>query len=112
MITNRHETSFPYFPKLAAEDYLDAEFRDFAEQYILLRWEDSKKLMGGMDWGASLQGVMRCEYCGHSILHDVCGVLHAWEHKGKYEMLVRGDDDPIPSLDLAQVLAFLLARHW
>ena len=112
MITNRHETSFPFFPTLSSVEYLDAENLKLAEQYVMLRWEDSKKLIAEMDWGSTMQGVLGCKMYGHSILHDVCGMLHAWKHRGKYEMLVKGDDDPIPGLDLVQVLAFLLARHW
>ena len=83
-----------------------------ASAYVAQRGADAAKLLSELEWRSHLTGVLRAKLYGHSILWDITGVLHAWDHRGKYEVLFNGEDDPDCSLTLEQLLACILAKNW
>lgn len=98
---------------MSAKNYLAYLAADMARDYVRQRRAEAQQLLCDMKWHPGLvRGTMRCKLYGHSILHDIEGVLHAYDHVGKYEILPNGEDDPVADLSLNQVLAFLLARNW
>ena len=78
--------------------------------YVTQRAADAAKLLSELKWHRQMEGVLRAEIYGHSILWDVKGTtLHICHTE--YEILPQGEDD-YELGNLQQVLAFILARNW
>lgn len=93
-----------------ALDYFDDDAVAAAAAYVTSRAADAGMLLQELKWQPHMEGVLRAEIYGHSILWDVQGnALHSWNTE--YEVLPRGEDDYVLG-NLQQVLAFLLARNW
>lgn len=96
------------------EECLDCETGEsFARQYVLRRAEDAAELLSELQWRPGpLTGTLQACIYGHSVLWDVKGTLHAFDHADKYEVLFAGEDEPEAYLTLAQVVGAILAKNW
>ncbi len=95
---------------VGADDYL--HHADLALEYTKRRWEDAERLLPMLQFDTHLTGTGRCVLYGHSIVWDVAGGLNGPRHAGLFEILPRGEEDPISYLQLYQVLAYILAKNW
>lgn len=95
----------------AAETYLDDA--PLAARYVAIRASEAAALLNELSglWKPRMDGVLRAEIYGHSILWDLGGNrLHAFHTN--YEVLPKGADDIVLCDTLQQVLAYVLAKNW
>lgn len=97
-------------PILIADDYFNPVIGPRAAvEYVARRYVDAADLRSTLQWTPYIDGIMRCEIYGHTILWDVRGtVLHPG---AEYELTPRGTSGTLTG-SLQQVLAFILARNW
>ena len=95
---------------VGADDYLHSS--TLALEYTKRRWEDAERLLPMLQFNTHLTGAGRAVIYGHSIIWDIAGGLNGPRHVGLFEILPRGEDDPVSYLQLHQVLAFILAKNW
>lgn len=96
---------------VGADDYLHSP--TLALEYTKRRWKDAEMLMNEMVFtNHHLICAKRCAIYGHSIVWDVAGRLNGSRHAGLYEILPRGEDDPVSYLQIYQIVAYILAKNW